>query len=208
MEVDQRSAELEGGSSSTEETAGEVTRLLEEVGRGDKAALDRLLPLLYETLRSIARRQLRGERQGHTLDTTALVHEAYVKLVGIHRMRFTDRSHFFAVAAQAMRRVLVDYAVSRKAQKRGGGREPTDLEGVEILSDDRLEELVALDQVLRQLEAVNANLSRVVECRVFAGMSIGETAEALDISAATVKRHWQAARAWLGRELGSGTAAP
>ncbi|MCB1037670.1 MAG: sigma-70 family RNA polymerase sigma factor [Acidobacteria bacterium] len=189
------------------EEVGEITRLLEEYGAGRRPALDRLLTIFYGAFRVIARRQLRGERRRQTLDSAALVHEAYLKLAQIDRMRFTDRTHLFAVAAQVMRRVLVDYAIRRKAEKRGGGQEADSLEGLQIVGEDRLEELVALDELLERLEAINGALARVVECRVFAGMSIDETAGVLGVSAATVKRHWQAARAWLGRELRVGSLA-
>lgn len=179
----------------------DVTALLHAVGRGDKAALDQVLPIVYDSLRSIAWRQLRGERKEHTLSTTALVNEAYLKLVRIREMRFRDRAHFFAMAARAMRRILVDYAVGRSAQKRGGGREAVGIEEGMLIDDRRLDDVVGLDQALERLEAVDPRLARVVECRVFTGMSVEETGSALDISPATVKRQWQAARAWLGREL-------
>jgi RNA polymerase sigma factor (TIGR02999 family) len=180
----------------------EVTRLLSELGRGGPAALDRLMPILYDELRQIARQYMRGERPDHTLDTTALVHEAYVKLVGLERMTWQNRAHFLAVAAQAMRRVLVDYAVTRRAQKRGGVRQRVPLEDASLGTDQPIETLVALDGALRRLERLDGRLSRVVECRYFGGMSVEETAEALQVSPATIKRQWSLARAWLNRELG------
>lgn len=180
---------------------GEVTRLLAELGRGATGALDRLVPILYNELRQIARRHMRGERLDHTLDTTALVHEAYVKLVGLDRMHWQNRAHFLAVAAQAMRRVLVDYAVGRRAQKRGGARQRVLLEDVPPDREQPIETLLALDAALRRLEAVDDRLTRVVECRYFGGMSVEETAQALQVSAATIKRNWSVARAWLNREL-------
>ena len=188
-------------SGATVERDGEVTRLLAELGRGDTGALDRLVPILYNELRQIARRHMRGERLDHTLDTTALVHEAYVKLVGLDRMHWQNRAHFLAVAAQAMRRVLVDYAVGRRAQKRGGARQRVLLEDVPPDREQPIETLLALDAALRRLEAVDDRLTRVVECRYFGGMSVEETAQALQVSAATVKRDWSVARAWLNREL-------
>jgi RNA polymerase sigma factor (TIGR02999 family) len=180
----------------------EVTQLLAELGGGRSVALDRLMPILYDELRHIARRHMRGERVGHTLDTTALVHEAYVKLVGLDRMTWQSRAHFLAVAAQAMRRVLVDYAVSRRAQKRGGIRQRVPLEDVTLTTEQPLETLLALDRALRELEALDARSSRVVECRYFGGMSVEETAEVLQVSTATIKRDWSLARAWLNRALG------
>ena len=180
---------------------GEVTRLLAELGRGGTGALDRLVPILYDELRRIARRHLRAERLDHTLDTTALVHEAYVKLVGLDRMQWQNRAHFLAVAAQAMRRVLVDYAVGRRTRKRGGTRRRVPLEDVAPDRAQPIETLIALDAALRRLESVDRRLPRVVECRFFGGMSVEETAQALDVSVATIKRDWSVARAWLNREL-------
>jgi RNA polymerase sigma factor (TIGR02999 family) len=181
----------------------EVTQLLSELGRGGPAAVDRLMPIVYDELRHIARRHMRGERPEHTLDTTALVHEAYVKLVGLDRMRWHNRAHFLAVAAQAMRRVLVDYAVTRRAQKRGGERQRVPLEEDALGTGQPVETLLALNTALRRLEEVDARLSRVVEYRYFGGMSVEETAEVLQVSPATIKRDWSLARAWLNRELGS-----
>jgi len=180
---------------------GEVTRLLAELGRGTAGVTDRLVQILYDELRQIARRHMRGERLDHTLDTTALVHEAYVKLVGLDRMQWQNRAHFLAVAAQAMRRVLVDYAVGRRTQKRGGARQRVPLEDVSPTNNQPIEVLLALDAALRRLETVQGRLTRVVECRYFGGMSVEETAQALDVSVATIKRDWSIARAWLNREL-------
>lgn len=178
-----------------------VTGLLREAGRGDRRALDQLVPLVYDTLRSLAHRALRHERPGHTLSTTALAHEAYLKLVGVEHIAWQDRSHFFAVAAQAMRRILVDYAVARKAKKRGGGAVPIDLDDIQLATDNQIEQVLVLNEALDRLESAAPHAVRVVECRVFTGMTIEETAAALDLSPATVKRHWSAARAWLNREL-------
>jgi RNA polymerase sigma factor (TIGR02999 family) len=178
-----------------------VTRLLQDASGGNREAFDRLVPLVYETLRRLAHRALRNERSGHTLSTTALAHEAYLELVGLERIEWRDRSHFFAVAARAMRRILIDYAVSRNAQKRGAGVVPLHVDDVVIASDDHIDEMVQLDEALGRLEALNARAARIVECRVFVGMTISETAAALDTSPASVKRQWNAARAWLTREL-------
>ena len=164
--------------------------------------VDRLLPMVYDELRRIAHRQLRGERGDHTLDTTGLVHEAYLKLSRLDRIEWRDRSHFLVVAAGAMRRILVDYAVARKTEKRGGGRQRVPIEQVLILADDRAEELLALDEALQRLAVESERAARIVEWRFFAGMTVEETAEVLEISPATVKREWVLARAWLNRELG------
>jgi RNA polymerase sigma factor (TIGR02999 family) len=181
---------------------GEVTELLTQVGCRGPAAVDRLMSILYDELRGIASRQLRGERPDHTLETTALVHEAYVKLVGLDRISWQNRAHFLAVASQAMRRVLVDYAVSRRAQKRGGVRRKVSLDGVDDPGRAQpVETLLALDTALHRLELVDPRLSRVVECRYFGGLSVEEAAEALNVSPATIKRDWSVARAWLNREL-------
>lgn len=180
---------------------GEITRLLAELPHGGRDVLDRLLPIVYDELRRSAHRQLRGEGGEHTLGTTGLVHEAYLKLADLDRLEWRNRAHFFAVAAQAMRRILVDYAVSRKAQKRGGNRRKLSLDEAALPADQRADELLALDEALERLATRNRRHSRIVECRFFAGMSIEETAEALELSPATVKREWTMARAWLNREL-------
>jgi RNA polymerase sigma factor (TIGR02999 family) len=183
------------------EHKGDVTRLLEAWGGGDYAALDRLVPLIYEDLRRLARRHMRGERAGHTLQTTALVHEAFLDLARLDRIRWQDRSHFFAIAARAMRRVLVDHAERRNAQKRGSGRQPIPLNDAALVAEEEVEEILAVHEALTRLERLNERHCRVVECRVFGGLGVEETAEAMGISTATVKRDWAAARAWLNREL-------
>lgn len=179
----------------------DVTPLLMAASGGDKDALDRLLPIVYAELHRIAHRQLAHERANHTLDTTALVHEAYMKLADLDRIQWQGRAHFFALSARLMRQILVDYAVKRKAQKRGGGRVQVSLEKVTLVSDARAEDLVVIDQALTQLESQDERMCRVVECRFFGGLSIAETAEVLKVSPATVKRDWDMARAWLSREL-------
>lgn len=180
---------------------GEVTQLLAELGHGSRDALDRVLPIEYAELQRIAHRQLDGERPDHTMATSDLVHEAYLKLVGLDRIEWKNRAQFFAVAAQAMRRVLVDYAISRRAQKRGGDRRKVSLDDAMLVTEQQSDELLALHYALTELEAINPRLGRVVECRYFAGMSIQETAEVLETSPATVKRDWTLARAWLHRSL-------
>lgn len=181
---------------------GDVTRLLAQAADGNRGALEQVFPLVYEQLLHLAQRQLRREREDHTLDTVALVHEAYLKLTGLDHMPWQNRAHFLAVAAQAMRRVLVNYALSRKTHKRGGGWRRVPLEESQLAADLRTEELLALDRALERLAALNERQCRVVECRFFAGMEIDETAQALGISPVTVKRDWTVARAFLNRELG------
>jgi RNA polymerase sigma factor (TIGR02999 family) len=180
---------------------GDVTRLLGAISGGDQAAWGELFPLVYERLRAMAHRQLRGEREGHTLATTDLVHEAYLSLVGIDGVSWTDRAHFLAMAARAMRRVLISYARARGSQKRGGRREHASFDVDALPAEMPDEQILALDEALLRLESRNERYGRIVECRFFAGMSIEETATALGISTATVKRDWIVARAWLHREL-------
>ena len=182
-----------------------MTSLLRAIGHGDREAFDRLVPVVYRELRQLAHRALRRERPGHTLSTTALAHEAYLKLVTLDRIDWRDRSHFFAAAAGAMRRILVDYAVARRALKRGGGavsRDGFDFTELAAL-DERLDEMVTFNVALERLAAIDPRAVRVVECRVFMGMTNEETAAAAGVSPATVKRLWTTARAWLTRELSS-----
>jgi RNA polymerase sigma factor (TIGR02999 family) len=179
---------------------GQVTALLRNAGPDRRETLDALVPIVYDTLRRIARQQLAGERGGHTLSATALAHEAYARLVGLTRIEWRDRAHFFAAAAGAMRRVLIDYAASRNTRKRNGG-DAVDLDLDGLVADEHLGDLLTVNDALARLEQVHAGAARVVECRVFAGMTIEETAAALDVSPATVKRHWELARAWLIRDL-------
>ena len=182
-------------------TQEHATALLLAIGEGNREALNELVPLVYDELRAIARRRLRHERADHTLDTVALVHEAYLKLFQLDRIQWKSRAHFLAIAARAMRHILVNHALRRKRAKRGGGavHVPLDLAGdLPVIEADRI---VALDQALEHLAAVNARHAQVVECRFFGGMTIEETAAALDISPATIKRDWNLLRLWLGREL-------
>ncbi|HVS63891.1 MAG TPA: sigma-70 family RNA polymerase sigma factor [Thermoanaerobaculia bacterium] len=184
--------------------AGQITRLLQAHHGGDRAAFDQLVPLVYDRLRRIARGQLgrRGRGRGHTLDTTSLVHEAYMELVDETGVAWKDRSHFFAIGARAMRRILVDYARERTAQKRGGGKPDLTLEPELHGVEQQAEQVLAVDRALESLAGFNERLARLVECRYFAGMTEEETAEALDISLRTVQRDWTRARAWLQKELG------
>lgn len=180
---------------------GEITDLLHAWGAGDADAVDRLFALVYGELQRLAHNQLRREQSGHTLDTGALVHEAYIRLVDLDPARWQNRAHFFAMAARAMRQVLVRYAVARKAQKRGAGRVPLPVDEVVASVDARADDLVALDEALCRLEVAEPRYVRVVECRLFAGLNVDETAAALSVSPATVKRDWTLARAWLNQEL-------
>ncbi len=179
----------------------DITQMLVQLTGGNRTVLGKLWPVVYDELRQVARGHLRGERNDHTLHTTALVHEAYLKLVKLDRISWQNRAHFFAIAARAMRTILVDYAVKRKAQKRGGDRQRVPLEDVELMSETRADDLLALDEALRGLEALDARWGQVVEYRFFGGLSIKETAEVLGVSEATVARDWMQARAWLNREL-------
>ncbi len=180
----------------------DVTAKLSELSAGRREAWDELMPLVYGELKRLAHRHLRGERPGHTLNTTALVHEAYLKLVKVDRLEWRDRAHFFAMASRAMRRILIDYARTRSRDKRGGGWTKVTLDDAFKVAEERAEDLIALDEALSRLASVNERQCRVVECRFFGGMSIEETAEALGVSVTSVKRDWVATRAWLNRELG------
>ncbi|HEX6708683.1 MAG TPA: ECF-type sigma factor [Albitalea sp.] len=186
-----------------------VTELLHRWSDGDETALARLVPLVYDELRQLARRHLRHEREGHTLRGTALVHEAFMRLVQQRRVKFDSRAQFFAWSSQLMRRILVNHARDRRAGKRGGGAAPHSLEALQEeigeLADqagDPLLDLLALDDALRRLEQCDPRKSRVVELRFFGGLSVDETAEALQMSSSTVVREWATARAWLLHELG------
>lgn len=179
---------------------GSITHVLQR-GDGDPLSDPQLFDLVYGELRRIARRQLAGENVGHTLETTALVHEAYLRLVDQTRARFADRAHFFAVAAQMMRRVLIDHARRFRAQKRGGDWKRVDLDRAEVPIDERADTLLALDEALTRLAALNPRLSRVVECRFFGGMTEEETAAALGVTDRTVRRDWVKAKGWLYAEM-------
>ena len=177
-----------------------VSALLERYRAGDQQALESLLPLVYNELRRLAHRYLQHERPNHTLQSTAVVHEAYLRLVKQGGARFENRSHFFAICAQLMRQVLVEYARTRKAQKRDGGHRVT-LEDALLFTRGGGVDVVSLDDALKDLAKLDVQQSKIVELRFFAGLSIDETAEALHISPATVKRHWDTAKMWLYREM-------
>jgi RNA polymerase sigma factor (TIGR02999 family) len=180
-----------------------ISQLLTDWANRDPAAREQLVPIVYEELRRLAHHYMRGERPDHTLQTTALVNEAYVRLAGIDGLQWRDRAHFFAMAATLMRRVLVDYARQRARDKRGAGVSVTSLDE-NALAPQPAVDVVALDEALEQLAAVDPRQSRIVELRFFAGLSVEETAEALGISEATVKRDWATARLWLYNELMTG----
>jgi RNA polymerase sigma-70 factor (ECF subfamily) len=177
-----------------------VTALLTAWSGGDESALRELIPLVHAELRNLARRLMRGERGGHTLQTTALVNEAYVRLVDVTRVRWQDRAHFFAMSARLMRRILVDHARSRAYFKRGGGARRISLDEA-LVGADKGADLVALDDALAALAGIDARKSQVVELRFFGGLTVDETAEALHISPETVARDWRLAKTWLMREL-------
>jgi RNA polymerase sigma-70 factor, ECF subfamily len=182
-------------------TTGQLTHLLEDWSRGDQAAFDQLFPLVYDELRKMARHHMRKERPDHTLQTTALVHEAYLRLVHSDPESIDTRAHFFAVAAQVMRRVLIDYARGVQRVKRGRGAQKIPLEDAAVLADDRLEGLVAVDEALTRLATLDPRKSRVFEMRFFGGMSMEQAAGVLKVSPITIMRDWRMAKAWLAREI-------
>lgn len=179
----------------------DITGLLQAHAAGDATALEPLLSMVYGELRRIARIRLGRERDGHTLAPTDLVHEAYLKLLPVDRVDWRSRTHFFAIASRAMRNVLVDHALRRGAAKRGAGATVLPLEEGDAAAEQPLDDLIALSQALDRLEQLDARQAQVVECRFFGGLSLDETAEALNTSAATVSRDWTFARAWLHNEL-------
>jgi RNA polymerase sigma factor (TIGR02999 family) len=181
---------------------GRITELLHALRVGDQTAQDDLFEIVYQELRRLARRQMAGERSGHTLQPTALVNEAYLRLLGAEPPVFQDRAHFFAMAAQVMRRVLVDHARARRASKRGGtDRHCLELTPELAISEDRLDQVLQVDEALTRLATIDARQARIVELRYFSGLSEEEIADVLEISARTVKRDWKFARAWLRAEL-------
>jgi RNA polymerase sigma-70 factor (ECF subfamily) len=179
----------------------EITGLLLDWGNGDRAALDRVIPVVYQELRRLAHRQVRRERAGDSMQTTALINEAYLRLVDYARVRPRDRAHFFAIAAQAMRRILIERARSRRSAKRGSGAPKLSLDEVADVSAERAADLVALDDALTQLAAIDPRKSRLVELKYFGGLTDEEAAEVLEVSTATVERDWRTAKIWLHREI-------
>lgn len=189
----------------SETTPQQVTQLLVDWGNGDKEALEQLTPLVYGELRRLAGRYLRKERPDHTLQATALVHEAYIRLIDQKNVRWQNRAHFFGVAAQMIRRILVDHARSRHAAKRGAMAPKLSLDEAIALPDKKEFDLVALDDALNSLAKIDPQQARIVELRFFTGLTVEETAEVLDISPATVKRDWVTAKAWLYRDISRAT---
>jgi len=180
-----------------------VTQLLQAHASGDSKALGELIPLVYEKLRKMARGRMRGERPGHTLDATGLVHEAYLELVKFDRLNWQNRSHFFAIASQVMRNILVDYATKKKTEKRGGGRRQVTLGDADSAVEVKIEQLLSVHQALNRLAEMDERRANVVECRFFGGLNMEETATALGISVRTAHRDWKLASTWLKRELGA-----
>jgi RNA polymerase sigma factor (TIGR02999 family) len=179
----------------------EVTQLLADWSNGDQAALDKLLPLVNSELRNLAGRYMRRENPGHTLQTSALVNEAYLRLIDQKNVRWQNRAHFFGIAAQLMRRILIDHARSHHYAKRGGGALKVSLDEAAAITETCAVELLAVDEALEKLTAMDARKGRIVELRFFGGLSLDETAEVMGISSATVQREWRAAKAWLRRML-------
>jgi RNA polymerase sigma factor (TIGR02999 family) len=179
----------------------QISHLLARYSKGDQAALDQLIPLVYERLRQMAKRHMRAQPRGHTLQTTALIHEAYLKLVGQKEKSWQNRAHFFGVAAQAMRHILVDYARAHHAAKRGRDAQEVSFDEAAVVTAERAAEVVALDDALNDLANLAPRQSQVVELRYFGGLSVKETAEILNVSPETVKRDWRMAKVWLLREL-------
>ncbi|MDX1396651.1 MAG: ECF-type sigma factor [Gemmatimonadota bacterium] len=183
---------------------GDITQMLDAARAGDDEANEALFASVYPRLRQIARQRRRGWRGDDTMDTTALVHEAYLKISARPEAEYESRGHFFAVAATAMRQILINYAEKKSAQKRGGGAVPVTLRDSDIVADDAVDDILALNAALEKLQELSERQAGVVECLFFAGYGVAETAEALDVSPATVKRDWAAARAWLYREMHAG----
>lgn len=180
----------------------DITKLLDAWSGGDGEALEELMPLVYDELRRMAKAYMHSQPSGHTLQTTALIHEAYLKLAGQKEKRFANRAHFFAVAARAMRHILVNYANARRAQKRGGDeKKVVSLDSVPVVSSERAEEVIRLNDALESLLAQDERKGRVVELRYFGGLTVQETAEVLKISPETVTRDWNFAKIWLLREM-------
>jgi len=183
----------------------EITRLLQSWSDGDAQALEKLTPVLYKELHRIAHRYMRQERPGHTLQTTALINEAYLRLIGWKNVRWQNRTQFLGLSAQLMRKILVDFARSRNYAKRGAGARVISLEEVPGVSRDPARDILSLDDALQRLAAIDPRKSRIVELRFFGGLSLEETAEVLKLSERTIRREWEMAKVWLGREMSMGT---
>jgi RNA polymerase sigma factor (TIGR02999 family) len=196
-----RRSTIHGLSTRMRQTPQNVTQLLIDWSKGDKEALDNLVPLVYEELRRQAARYLRHERAGHTLQTTALIHEAYLRLVDQRNVHWQNRAHFFGIAAQMMRRILVDHARTKKRAKRGGSDIRVSFSEATLKAPDQDLDIVALDEALEHLAEIDEQQSKIVELRFFSGLTVEESAEVLGFSPATVKRDWSMAKAWLHREI-------
>jgi RNA polymerase sigma-70 factor (ECF subfamily) len=196
---------MQKGAQPGDEAGDDISKLLRAWSGGDQRALERLTPVVYDELHRLARRYMKHERPGHSLQTTALVNEAYVRLVDYKRMQWQDRAHFFAVSAQVMRRILVEHA-RRHNLKRGGDVQRVSLEEAAVVGGDRAADLVALDDAMNGLARIDRRKAQVVEMRFFGGLSVEETAEVLKVSSVTVKRDWSTAKLWLYRELAGGAA--
>ncbi len=183
---------------------GKITQLLQAHSSGEPGAMNELMPLVYDKMQKMAQYRLRGERPGHTMSAKGLVHEAFLKLVDFDRIDWQNRYHFFGIAYQVMRNILVDYAIKQQAQKRGGNRQRVTLGESDAVTDIKLHDILSIHQALERLEKFEERQVRVVECRFFGGLTIEETANVLGISSPTVSRDWNMARAWLNRELGAG----
>jgi RNA polymerase sigma factor (TIGR02999 family) len=184
-------------------SSNEVTQLLQAWGRGDKEAFDKLMPIVYKELHRLASSYMRKETPGHTLQTSALVHEAYIKLVDQKKVRWQNRAHFFGIAAQLMRRILVDHARSRTRIKRGAGNQKLSLNEAVLSVTDSAEEFLLLDDALRRLGEMDAKKCRIVEMKIFCGLNINEIAEVEKVSPSTIEREWRKAKAWLHRDIGA-----
>jgi RNA polymerase sigma factor (TIGR02999 family) len=184
----------------------EITRLLQGWSDGDEQALAKLTPVLYKELHRMAHRYMRQERPGHTLQTTALINEAYLRLIGWKNVRWQNRAQFFGVSAQLMRKILVDFARSRNYAKRGSGARVVSLEDVPVVPRDRARDILALDDALQRLADIDPRKSQIVELRFFGGLSLEETAEVLKVSSRTIRREWDLAKAWISRQMSAETA--
>jgi RNA polymerase sigma-70 factor, ECF subfamily len=196
---------MEKAAGPGDQVVHEVTRLLEQAGDGKRQASEALLPLVYEELRKLAAHRMTAERSDHTLQATALVHEAYIRLVGDRNYPWANRAQFFVAAAEAMRRILIDHARAKKGPRRGGGLQKLPLDLIDLATTDDPEQILVLDDAVSRLEQQDANAARVVRLRFYAGLTIDETAQALNVSPMTVKREWTYARAFLFRALKDST---
>jgi RNA polymerase sigma factor (TIGR02999 family) len=184
-----------------EKTPQNITLLLNEISNGNEVAIEKVLPLVYNELRRISSKYLRNEYKKHTFQTTELVHEAYIKLIGNQQISWQSRAHFFGIASKTMRQILVDYARKRNSQKRGSGKTKLSLDDAQLVASESNDQILALDEALKKLEFIEERSGKIVELRYFSGLTIEETAEILNISSASVKRDWQFAKAWLYKEI-------